>query len=186
MKCISPTRGLRRAALAFVLALGAAPAPAQVRDVRLVLDNDAYDFWIPISERPDYDYTNGVDLSMEMAGGPLWSHRLAPHAARCSGRESPDSACTSTTFSFGQKIFTPRVDSVTPVPGQRPYAGWLYLSAAGHVSTARSRRSVGVEIGVTGPPSLGKAIHTGWHRLTGFWAPQGWDNQLGFEPGIVA
>ncbi|HEX6748177.1 MAG TPA: lipid A deacylase LpxR family protein [Longimicrobium sp.] len=185
MKAGSHRRGPGRAVLAFALALAAAPASAQVRDVRLSLDNDAYDFWIPVDSRPDHDYTNGVDLSMEIAGGPLWAGKLAPRSARCSGGESADSACTSTTFAFGQKLFTPRVDAAEPVPGERPYAGWLYLSATGNVLTAAGRRSVGVEIGVTGPPSLGKAIHTGWHRLAGFWDPEGWDNQLRFEPGIV-
>ena len=185
MTDISPTRGLLLAALALGLALAAVPARAQVRDVRLALDNDAYDFWIPVNTRPDYDYTNGVDLSLDVAGGPLWAAKAAPRAARCTGAEAPDSACTATTFAFGQKIFTPRVDSVAPVPGQRPYAGWLYLSATGHVSTRTSRRSVGVEVGVTGPPSLGQAVHTTWHRLAGFWRPRGWNHQLGFEPGVV-
>ncbi|HEX8244521.1 MAG TPA: lipid A deacylase LpxR family protein [Longimicrobium sp.] len=184
MTSISLGRGLVAAALAFVLA-PAVPARAQVRDVRLVLDNDAYDFWIPTHTRPDHDYTNGVDLSVDVAGGALWAARIAPHAARCTGAEGADSACTETTFAFGQKIFTPRIDSVAPVPGERPYAGWLYLSATGHVSTASSRRSVGVEVGVTGPPSLGQAIHTGWHRLTGFRTPEGWNHQLRFQPGIV-
>lgn len=185
MKGLFRGRPFARAACAFVLALAAAPAHAQrVREVRLVLDNDAYDFWIPVDRRPDHDYTNGVDLSAELAGGPLWARRLAPHAAACTGATAPDSACTSTTFSFGQKIFTPRVDGDTPIPGERPYAGWLYLAADGHLSTAAMRRTVGVEVGVTGPPSLGKAIHVGWHRLAGFRAPLGWDNQVRFEPGL--
>jgi lipid A 3-O-deacylase len=185
MRNIPLGRGPLAAVVAFALALCAAPADAQVRDVRLVLDNDAYDFWIPVRIRPDHDYTNGVDLSMEMAGGPLWAAKLAPHAARCSATVSADSACTSTTFAFGQKIFTPRVDSVAPVPGERAYAGWLYLSATGHRSTAAFHRSMGVELGVTGPPSLGRAVHTGWHRLAGFWTPRGWNHQLGFEPGVL-
>jgi lipid A 3-O-deacylase len=40
-------------------------------------------------------------------------------------------------------------------------------------------------VGVTGPPSLGEAVHTAWHRLTGFWEPEGWRNQVGFEPGVA-
>lgn len=181
----SPRRAARRAVLALVLALAAAPASAQVRATRLTLDNDTYDFWIPVAARPDWDYTNGVDLSVEVAGGPLWARRIAPHAGGCAGAESPDTACTTTTFAIGQKLFTPRVDSTAPVPGERAYAGWLYLSATGRVATSARQRSVVAEAGVTGPPSLGKAIHTGWHRLAGFREPRGWDNQLRFEPGIV-
>ena len=64
----------RRLALAAAfLALAAAPAAAQVREVRLVLDNDAYDFWTPKRLRPDHDYTTGVDLRMELAGAPGWA-----------------------------------------------------------------------------------------------------------------
>jgi hypothetical protein len=183
MKGLVSRRALGRAAFASVLALASLPASAQVRGVRLVSDNDAYDFWIPTATRPDWDYTNGVDLSVDVAGS--LARRLAPHAPRCTGGESPDTACTLTTFAFGQKMFTPRVDGTVPVPGERPYAGWLYVSATGRVATAARQRSVGMEVGVTGPPSLGKAIHTAWHHLAGFRPPLGWDNQLGFEPGVV-
>jgi lipid A 3-O-deacylase len=171
---------------ALLLALAAVPARAQVRSVTLVLDNDAFDFWIPVDTRPDWDYTSGVDLSMELAGGPLWARALAPRAAHCTGVEPADSACAATTLAFGQKIFTPRVDNSSPVPGERAYAGWLYLSAAAHLQTAARQRTVAVEVGVTGPPSLAEAVHAGWHQVAGFHAPEGWDGQLRFEPGLVA
>jgi hypothetical protein len=161
-----------------------APAAAQVREVRLMLDNDAYDFWIPFRIRPDHDYTNGVTLSVEMAGGPLWAHALAPRAARCTAAAPADSACTATTLSFGQKIFTPDVDGAAPVAGQRAYAGWLYASATASVQSAARARRVGVELGITGTPSLGEAVHTTWHRVAGFDAPDGWAHQLAFEPAF--
>jgi len=169
-------------AWASALPLLAAPAGAQVREVRLVVDNDAFDFWIPFDRRPDHDYTNGIDVSVEVAGAPLW-HALAPRTPRCSAAPA-EGACATTTFAFGQKIFTPEIDGATPVAGQRPYAGWLYLSAAGATRSAARMRSVGVEVGVTGPPSLGRAVHTTWHRMAGFAPPEGWDNQLGFEPAF--
>ncbi|HET7228470.1 MAG TPA: lipid A deacylase LpxR family protein [Longimicrobium sp.] len=171
-------------AAACPLALAAAPAAAQVREVRLVLDNDAYDFWIPVEARPDEDYTNGIHLSVEMAGAPLLGRLLAPHAARCAAAAPADSACTATNLSFGQKIFTPEIDGESPVAGQRPYAGWLYASAVSSVQTARRMRGVGVEVGVTGRPSLGEAVQTTWHRIAGFVPPEGWENQLGFEPAF--
>ncbi|HEU4558687.1 MAG TPA: lipid A deacylase LpxR family protein [Longimicrobium sp.] len=162
----------------------ATPAAAQLREVRLVLDNDAYNFWVPFQVRPDHDYTNGIDLAVELAGGPLWGRALAPRAARCTAAAPADSACTATTLSFGQKIFTPRVDGAAPVTGQRPYAGWLYASAMAAVQTAARVRRVGVELGVTGTASLGEAVHTTWHDVAGFDEPQGWDNQLAFEPAF--
>jgi lipid A 3-O-deacylase len=177
-----------RSLLAIVLACAPAllptPAAAQLREVRLVLDNDAYNFWIPFHVRPDHDYTNGIDLSLELAGGPLWASALAPRTARCTAAAPADSVCTATTLSFGQKIFTPKVDGAAPVAGQRPYAGWLYASATAAVQSAARVRRVGVEVGVTGTPSLGEAVHTTWHRVAGFDEPAGWDNQLAFEPAF--
>ncbi len=183
-----PGAGRRRAAacaLATLALAHAEPGAAQVRAVRLTLDNDAYNFWIPYGTRPDEEYTNGMDVSVEMAGGPLWARRLAPRATPCNGAESADSACATTSFDFGQKIFTPRSNGPLPPAGDRPYAGWLYLAATGQVSTARARRAVGVEVGVTGPPSLGEAVQKTFHRVAGFSDPQGWEHQLRFEPGIT-
>ncbi|HEU4457399.1 MAG TPA: lipid A deacylase LpxR family protein [Longimicrobium sp.] len=183
-----PGAGLRRAAacaLATLLLAHAAPGAAQVRAVKLTLDNDAYNFWVPPATRPDREYTNGMDASLEIAGGPLWARRLAPRAVPCNGAESADSACAATTFEIGQKIFTPRAPGPPPAAGQRPYAGWLYFAATGQVSTRRARRAMGIEVGVTGPPSLGEAVHETWHRIAGFSDPQGWDQQLRFEPGLT-
>ncbi|HEX8696853.1 MAG TPA: lipid A deacylase LpxR family protein [Longimicrobium sp.] len=179
--------GLRRAAALVLAAAALAPAPAaaQVRAVRLTLDNDAYDFWVPAWRRPDHEYTNGMDAALELAGGPVWARLLAPAAPPCSGAEDPGAACAGTTVALGQKIFAPRVDGPTLQPGDRPYAGWLYLSATGQLSSASTRRSLGIEVGVTGPPSLAEAVHRGWHQLAGFWEPVGWGNQIGFEPGVT-
>ncbi|HEU0054625.1 MAG TPA: lipid A deacylase LpxR family protein, partial [Longimicrobium sp.] len=173
----------RFAPLVLALAL-ASPVAAQVRELRVTSDNDAYDFWVPVDTRPDREYTNGFELSMDLAGGPLWARKLAPRAARCTGGEDAAAPCAETTLDFGQKLFTPRSDGVDPVPGERPYAGWLYLAGTAHLQTAARRRSLGVEVGVTGPPSLGRPVHTAWHRLLGFWSPDGWENQLRFEPGV--
>ncbi|HET7463864.1 MAG TPA: lipid A deacylase LpxR family protein [Longimicrobium sp.] len=166
------------------VSLLAPPAAAQVREVRLALDNDAYDFWIPMDTRPDGDYTNGIDLSVDFAGAPLWGRLLAPRAPRCTAAAPADSACTATTLAFGQKIFTPEIDGENPVLGQRPYAGWLYASATASVQSARRTRGVGVELGVTGRASLAEAVHTTWHRIAGFIPPEGWQHQLGFEPAF--
>lgn len=188
VRILRPAR--RPAALPAALLLLAAlavpgEAGAQVRSVSLTSDNDAYLFWEPLRTRSDREYTNGLELQVEMAGAPAWGRALARGAARCDGGEDAAHDCTATTVDFGQKIFTPRVDDQTPLPGQRPYAGWLYLRATGHLQSAARRRSVGVEAGVTGEPSLGRAVHLAWHRVTGFWEPEGWDHQLRFEPGVA-
>lgn len=110
--------------LAALALLAASPAGAQPRSFTLASDNDSYDFWIPIATRSDEEYTNGLELRVELGGAPLWGRLLRAPCA------TADSTCLSTELRVGQKIFTPRLDSPVPGPGERPYAGWLYLSAA--------------------------------------------------------
>ncbi|MBD0320220.1 MAG: lipid A deacylase LpxR family protein, partial [Gemmatimonadetes bacterium] len=162
----------RRLLLAALLA--ASPAAAQLRSVAVTSDNDSYDFWIPFATRPDEEYTNGLELRAELAGAPLWGRLFRA-----------DSASLSTELRVGQKIFTPRLDSPVLRPGERPYAGWLYLSAAGSAEEPRVRRTAGFEVGVTGPPSQGEWVQTTFHKLAGFRDPVGWGGQLRTEPGVV-
>jgi lipid A 3-O-deacylase len=179
------------ALLALLLALGAAAvpgsAPAQAfRTWEVATDNDAYDFWIPPYRRPDHDYTHGMWIAAELDRAPWWGRRLGGGLPSCTGREAGSERCLSTRLELGQKIFTPGRDGATPVPGERAYAGWLYVTATGRREGPRTRTTGSVELGVTGNASLGRALHEEFHRLAGFWAPDGWHNQLAFEPGVVA
>lgn len=184
---------LRRATRAAALALCCAtlsfagPAEAQVRAYQLTSDNDAYDFWIPMSVRPDYEYSNGLRVSAEMEGAAGWSwlaRALAPCAAADSLADA-EAGCASTTFEAGQRLYGPRKDSYVPVEGQRPFAGWLYAAATGRVVNGRTRHTVAVEAGVTGRPSLGEPVMETLHRIGGFWQPVGWSHQLAFEPAVA-
>jgi lipid A 3-O-deacylase len=184
-------RSIRLAApLALLLTAAAtAPTPARAQAFRtweVATDNDAYDFWIPRYRRPDHDYTHGMWLAAELDRAPWWGRRLGGGLPDCTGRETGAERCLSTRLEFGQKIYTPRVDSPTPIPGERAYAGWLYVTATGRREGPRARTIGSVELGVTGNPSLGRVVHEEFHKLAGFWAPDGWRNQLAFEPGIVA
>lgn len=180
-------RALAGAAL-LLAAVSAAPpgAAAQgVRAVEIATDNDAYNFWTPRAVRPDRDYTHGMWAAVEARTAPVWGRVLAPHLAPCAPSSGPGERCLTTRFELGQKIFTPYLDGEEPVPGERPYAGWLYASATGRIEGPRVRRSAGLEVGVTGKPSGAEWVHRRFHDLAGFWHPEGWRNQLPFEPGIV-
>jgi hypothetical protein len=172
--------------LATLLAVAsAAPAAAQtVRAVEVGTDNDAYTFWTP-ETRADADYTHGMWVAVELDAAPGWRRLAGARPACRADAAAPAEGCLSTRLVLGQKLFTPRVDDRDPVPGERPYAGWLSLAATARVSAERVRREVGVELGVTGEPSLGEAVHTAFHRAVGFWEPAGWRNQVRFEPGVV-
>lgn len=177
-----------RAALALpaLLAASAAAAAAQspVRAVQIAADNDFFNFWAPLP-RPDHDYTHGLRVTVDADAAPLWGRRLAPGLRPCTGREGAAVRCLSTRVEVGQEIYTPRRDGPEPVPGERPYAGWLYAAGTARVLDRRAERTLGVEVGVTGPPSLAEAVQTGFHEAAGLWQPVGWDNQLAFEPGVA-
>ncbi|HEV2735893.1 MAG TPA: lipid A-modifier LpxR family protein, partial [Longimicrobiaceae bacterium] len=174
-----------RAALAALLAL-AAPAAAQspVRSVEVAADNDVFNFWAPVP-RPDHDYTHGMRVVVDADAAPLWRKWAPPGLRPCTGSEAAAQRCLATRVEVGQKIFTPRRDGPSPVPGERPYAGWLYASGSARVLGRLSESTVGVELGVTGPPSLAETVQTGFHEAAGLWQPAGWANQLAFEPAVA-
>jgi lipid A 3-O-deacylase len=183
---VMPFRSRPRATLLalWCMSLAAVPAAAQARAYQLTSDNDAFDFWIPMAVRPDYEYSNGVRMAVETEGAHGWA-RLARAVAPCARdliRPVDEAPCTSTVVESGQRIYVPRVDSFEPLAGQRPFAGWLYVSAAGRAARGRTRHSFGIEAGVTGRPSLAQSVMEGYHRLLGFWKPVGWSHQLAFQP----
>ncbi|HEU4881063.1 MAG TPA: lipid A deacylase LpxR family protein [Longimicrobium sp.] len=187
MKLLSGFRRAMALAVSLVPLAVAAPAAAQMRAFQLTSDNDAYNFWIPMAVRPDYEYSNGLRLAVETEGAGRW-RRLASALAPCAaGKAEPDAeaGCASTTFEAGQRLYSPRQDSYEPMAGQRPYAGWLYAAATGRVVDGRTRHTVGIEAGVTGAPSLGQPVMETLHRVGGFWAPVGWRHQLAFEPAVA-
>ena len=48
-------------------------------------DNDAFNFWRPITDRPDKEYTNGDEVSFEAFGGAVVGAAVRK-AAACRAR----------------------------------------------------------------------------------------------------
>ncbi|MBW3554517.1 MAG: lipid A deacylase LpxR family protein [Gemmatimonadetes bacterium] len=143
------------------LALLAAGLPDHVdgQGLQVVFDNDL------IAPRgtgapPDHDYTGGLRLAWVGGGG--------------------------TRLSLVQETYTPRRDGEEPVPGERPYAGWLYAewTAKAVGGERRGLRQAGVAVGLIGPPALGEAVQGLVHALTGSEPQAGWANQLRIGPTI--
>jgi hypothetical protein len=88
-------------------------------------------------------------------------------------------------------MYTPRPDHepgiVPDWRDERPYAAWLYGGVEGRVIDERRLRTVGIELGVTGPPAAGEFAQRTAHKLTGVYSrePVGWNTQIGFELGVV-
>jgi hypothetical protein len=173
-------RGRARIALAVALAASAAPAAGDERASQgtfsLVFENDAW-------YGDDGDYTSGLAFvwAPNPANPPAWSTRLA--------RGVPwwrESRTLRPTYALGQSIFTPKDTSrAQPLPGDRPYAGWLYATIALGLAAERWLDQVSLTLGVVGPASLAEQVQEFGHRVRGSDVPKGWDSQLGNEPGFV-
>lgn len=143
------------------------------------IENDAF------GGGKDENYTNGVRLSYHDANLTI------PSWARNIGELYPGfriNDTTAITYTIGQNLYTPRDITLTnPDPDDRPYAGWLYGSAALSTITDNHQDEFEIALGVVGPAALGKNtqnfVHN--HITTGADDPQGWNSQLKNEPGIT-
>lgn len=183
--------GARRRLLGLALTVaavipGASPVPLAAQETRafsVSIENDGLALWIPPDERDDWYYTHGVRISVVEGGRsafPKWIWRDVPGCSNSSA-----GACLVFRAGLGQKIFTP-ADLFSPVPRSRdrPYAGWLYGTAAlWHVGPRRII-GVGTEVGVTGKVTLAGAAHVWFHDLLDKPRPRGWDQQLPFEVAL--
>jgi lipid A 3-O-deacylase len=155
---------------------------------RLQLDNDVYNFWRRHTKRPDEEYTNGVHASLESHSAPWWGSRFARRTADCADPAAAGS-CRSTVVTLGQDLYTPHLErtpyAVADWELERPFFAWLFLRGSARVSSERSLHATSLSIGVTGPPAGGALAQEVAHRI-GFNEPaQGWETQIGFEPGAM-
>lgn len=156
---------MMRAAAILALVLACAAPPGAAAQVRVVIDNDLLGVRGPDDPPPDYEYTHGVSVS--------WDARR------------PQDHEPGARWEIGQRIYTPRRDAAEPIPGERPYAGWLYGAWERIRTSDRARTRLRVEAGVTGRPSLAQPVQDAFHRLAGYQKQLGWAHQLGFEPGVI-
>ena len=138
----------------------------------------------------DRHYTQGIKLAY------FHHDNLFPPVARDFYDRMPawgfDKRVGKFGYEVGQSIYTPAdLSATTLLPTDRPYAGWLYLGLILHRRGVSGQaewptlESFELELGVTGPWSLAKEAQTWVHQLRGFEMPQGWNNQLQNEPGMV-
>ncbi len=182
-----------RVVLLAVAVMSAAPASAvaQAHWTPLVrLDNDAYNFWIRHTHRPDQQYTNGVKVTMESDGGSWWGPVLARGVPDCAVAPPGGGYCRGTSITLGQELYTPdqkrAPHRVTDWELERPYFAWLYLSGSAILASPKTLRTYRLAVGVTGPPAGGELAQTIAHRLGYNDPPLGWETQIGFEPGLEA
>lgn len=128
----------------------------------------------------DRNYTNGVRIGYLSAPG-----RGQGLARRLLGAKPGDT--TRIGIAFGQSIFTPQdIEATAPLPGQHPYAGWLYGEYSVHVERKNNvYDTLVIDLGIVGPAALGRQVQNNFHDLIGIDGATGWSNQLRNEPGFV-
>ena len=145
----------------------------------------------------DDDYTHGTAISY--FSEPCQFNWVA-RTVKAIGLAAHDTSCDRSRvgFNIGQAIFTPRDISVEkPDPHDRPYAGWLYVSADLVTETThdpgpalsglldRSLRKLELSLGVVGPAAGAGVVQRGFHKLIGAQEPRGWTYQLENEPALL-
>jgi len=98
----------------------------------------------------------------------------------------PEDGNLRVTYSLGQEIFTPEdIGRRDLIEDDRPYAGWTYLGV-GLVSENGDRLdNLELNVGMIGPASLADKTQIEYHKLIDVQVPEGWENQLHNEPGVV-
>ncbi len=142
----------------------------------LVSENDLYN-------RTDRNYTNGIQLSWVSSApaAPGWLTQLAHWVPGF-----PQEETNNHGYLFGQSMFTPYNITLTDPPqDDRPYAGWLYGTAALSVETGQQLDQFAFTLGVVGPASQAEQAQKFIHDLLNTDEPRGWDTQLGNELGLV-
>lgn len=142
------------------------------------LENDMF------SNSGDRYYTHGTEISRAVLGEPpQWLQSMATFFPAFES----DGVLQGVNYTLGQKIFTPDNTQATElVVNDRPYAGYLYMSAGllSRVSRQENMDSGNLlefTLGVVGPSAQAAEVQTGYHDLIGIDSPGGWDNQLSDE-----
>ena len=153
------------------------PQQTDNKFITFAIENDLF------ASGEDRDYTNGFRLSYFEAGAelPNWAENLGEVYP---GFEINDT--TSLTFSIGQNLYTPNDISVAAnQPNDRPWAAWLYGSAGMVSVTDDNVDELEIALGVVGPAALGEETQKIVHDTIGAESPEGWDNQIQNELGLV-
>lgn len=131
----------------------------------------------------DDGYTNGVRASYVSpeADIPVWIEEMAAFMPFF-----PKVGHTRWTMALGQSMFAPTDLTLSTLqPNDRPYAGWLYGTIGLIADRDTTLDNLQLTLGMVGPASLAGKTQRLVHRTIGDTIPQGWDNQLKNEPGVV-
>lgn len=164
----------------LALALLATPLFAQPRPVLFYWENDS--IGSPLGRASDDDYTNGLRLAVGTNGEPLWAYKVRGFCERV--QTGCGSFVSNSAYGFTHQFYTPRnIVRVAAQPRDRPWAGYMYLSASLQLSDENRQHAIEGQLGILGQGAGAQYVQTKWHQLIGASTdPAGWRNQLKNEP----
>jgi hypothetical protein len=177
---------VRRFLVPLAVALGAAGCAATVPEGGTWLatvDNDSYNF-------DDGNYTGGVGLAwisppVEERGEGSRTRRVVEALSFLPGMAAHEGTTRHVALGAGQLIFTSEdLNRATPLPGDRPYAGVLFLDASLLARSQTTLTGYLLRLGVVGEPSGAEEVQKELHEWFGADRPRGWDHQLEDEPVV--
>lgn len=131
----------------------------------------------------DGNYTNGVRFAY------VSSENDVPHWLENTANLLPffaEEGAKRWELSLGQNMYTPENYNLRAAqPNDRPYAGWLYGSAGVTSDTGTTLDHFRITLGMVGPASGAEQVQETVHDFIGSPHPQGWQNQLDNEPGLM-
>jgi lipid A 3-O-deacylase len=146
----------------------------------LQLENDRF-------SDTDRHYTHGSRLSWVSAKDdiPKWAAQVMSWVTP-PGMPDNKRSKHRIGYVFGQDIFTPEdISREDLIIDDRPYAGWVYAGLSLHAETDTRLDTVELDVGLVGPESFAEDVQTIVHDIINVQRPNGWDNQLKNEPGLV-
>jgi len=152
-------------------------APAY--EARLIIDNDL--------NFSDKYYTAGGRLELR-AFGPVHLAQDGKTLHGKGGDGGPALVREDVGLATGLEIYTPKdLAASAIVYGDRPYAGWLYVSLFDEKSSSEddSLQRIALDLGCLGACSGADQIQESWHTYTHYQHPYGWKNQISEEVGLV-
>lgn len=132
----------------------------------------------------DRHFTHGSYVSYVTAhgGAPDWARDLGAALAQPLLGRGTDRV----GFALGQNIFTPDdIATFDPIADDRPYAGWLYGGLRLIGEQPRGLQRLELDVGMVGPSARADDVQAVVHDVIGTQRPNGWDNQLDDEPGVL-
>ena len=132
----------------------------------------------------DKGYTNGIRFAY------ISSEEQSPKFLRHASDYLPMFAKNGKKrigIAVGQNMYTPsNIETDIPDPKDQPYAGWLYGSFGMFSDTGKTLDNVVLTLGMVGPAARSEVTQKFIHKnITDSKRPQGWNNQLKDEPGVV-